>query len=93
MVVRAEEGDHQELESSEEFQRSYDKHSAVESAINALEVHGLDRCPDSPLIFVLRVISLPLLLSDHILLHDKLENSPAGESRSVFCRALFKFSH
>jgi IS5 family transposase len=22
------------------------KHSAVESAINALEVHGLDRCPD-----------------------------------------------
>jgi hypothetical protein len=31
----------QELESSEEFQRAHDKHSAVESAINALEVHGL----------------------------------------------------
>ena len=37
----------QELESSEDFQRAHDKHSAVESAINALEVHGLDRCPRS----------------------------------------------
>jgi hypothetical protein len=29
-----------------EFIRLRHKHSAVESAINALEVHGLDRCPD-----------------------------------------------
>ncbi|MFT5101978.1 MAG: IS5 family transposase [Planctomycetaceae bacterium] len=33
-------------ESSAEFRRSRRTHSAVESAINALEVHGLDRCPD-----------------------------------------------
>lgn len=33
-------------EHSEEFRRARKKHSAVESAINALEVHGLDRCPD-----------------------------------------------
>jgi IS5 family transposase len=35
-----------ERESDPEFIRLRRKHSAVESAINALEVHGLDRCPD-----------------------------------------------
>lgn len=34
------------IESSEKFRQARRKHSAVESAINALEVHGLDRCPD-----------------------------------------------
>ena len=29
-----------------EYQRAYRQHPAVESAINALENHGLDRCPD-----------------------------------------------
>ncbi len=33
-------------ESSAEFRSSRRKHSAVESGINALEVHGLDRCRD-----------------------------------------------
>ncbi len=33
-------------ESEPEFAQARRKHSAVESAINALEVHGLDRCPD-----------------------------------------------
>ena len=36
----------QELEQSAEFGEARRAHSAVESAINALEVHGLDRCPD-----------------------------------------------
>ncbi len=35
-----------EREYSEEFIRAKYQHSAVESAINALEVHGLDRCLD-----------------------------------------------
>jgi hypothetical protein len=35
-----------EIENSEEFKRARRKHSAVESSINALENHGLDRCPD-----------------------------------------------
>ena len=35
-----------EIENSEEFKRTRRKHSAVESSINALENHGLDRCPD-----------------------------------------------
>jgi hypothetical protein len=33
-------------ESDPEFIRLRHRHSAVESAINALEAHGLDRCPD-----------------------------------------------
>jgi transposase, IS5 family len=36
----------QERESAAEFRAMRCQHSAVESAINALEVHGLDRCPD-----------------------------------------------
>ncbi len=35
-----------EIEHSEEFRAARRKHSAVESSINALENHGLDRCPD-----------------------------------------------
>ena len=35
-----------ERESDPEFIRLRRQHSAVESAINALEAHGLDRCPD-----------------------------------------------
>ena len=34
------------FESSEVFTTARRHHAAVESAINALEVHGLDRCPD-----------------------------------------------
>lgn len=36
----------QEREYADEFVQAKKKHSAVESAINALEVHGLDKCPD-----------------------------------------------
>jgi hypothetical protein len=35
-----------ERETSPKFGRGRKQHSAVESAINALENHGLDRCPD-----------------------------------------------
>ena len=35
-----------ERENAEEFIRAKRKHSAVESAINAIENHGLDHCPD-----------------------------------------------
>jgi len=35
-----------EIEYSEEFIRERKKHPAIESAINALENHGLDICPD-----------------------------------------------
>ena len=35
-----------QLESTPEFIQTRHQHSAVESAINCLEQHGLDRCPD-----------------------------------------------
>jgi len=50
-----------EIESSEAFQEAKQKHSAVESAINALEVHGLDRCPDSGTDGFDRYVSLAIL--------------------------------
>ena len=34
------------IEHAKDFVKARHQHSAVESAINALEVHGLDRCPD-----------------------------------------------
>lgn len=36
----------QEIEASEKFKKAQHKHAAIKSAINALEVHGLDKCPD-----------------------------------------------
>jgi hypothetical protein len=51
----------QEIESSEDFQQAKHKHSAVESAINALEVHGLDRCPDHGINGFERYVSLAIL--------------------------------
>ena len=36
----------QELQTSEDFKKAANKHAAVESAINALEVHRLDKCFD-----------------------------------------------
>jgi len=50
-----------EREYSPEFIKARHQHSAVESAINALEVHGLDRCPDHGLDGFKRYISLAVL--------------------------------
>jgi len=50
-----------EIEQSEEFVESRRKHSAVESSINALENHGLDRCLDHGLHGFKRYIALSVL--------------------------------
>jgi len=50
-----------EIEHCEEFIESRRKHSAVESSINALENHGLDRCLDHGLHGFKRYISLAVL--------------------------------
>ena len=44
-----------------EFIRLRHQHSAVESAINALEVHGLDRCPDHGIDGFKRYVALAVL--------------------------------
>ncbi len=51
----------QEIESSETFLQAKKKHSAVESAINGLGVHGLDRCPDHGLDGFKRYVALSIV--------------------------------
>ena len=51
----------QEIESSETFLQAKKKHSAVESAINGLGVHGLDRCPDQGLDGFKRYVALSIV--------------------------------
>ncbi len=51
----------QERESSVEFRNSKRKHSAVESGINALEVHGLDKCLDHGLEGFKRYVALAVV--------------------------------
>jgi len=51
----------QSIEQSEEFIEARGKHSAVESSINALENHGLDRCLDHGLHGFKRYVALSVL--------------------------------
>ena len=51
----------QKVEKSEEFVESRRKHSAVESCINALENHGLDRCLDHGIEGFRRYVALSVL--------------------------------
>ena len=48
-------------ETSDAFVSARRKHAAVESAINALEVHGLDRCPDHGLDGFRRYVALAVV--------------------------------
>jgi len=50
-----------EIENSEEFREARRKHSAVESSINALENHGLDRCLDHGIKGFKRYVGLAVL--------------------------------
>jgi len=50
-----------QIEQSEDFIQSRQKHAAVESAINALENHGLDRCRDHGLGGFKRYVALAVL--------------------------------
>jgi hypothetical protein len=50
-----------ERENQPEFEALRKQHSAVESAINALEVHGLDKCPDHGIKGFKRYIALAVM--------------------------------
>lgn len=52
---------YKEIEQSEEFVESRRKHSAIESSINALENHRLDRCLDHGLDGFERYVALSVL--------------------------------
>ena len=62
-----------QTEHSEDFIKARHKHAAVESAINALENHGLDRCPDHGIIGFKRYVGLAVLSRNLQLLGAKLQ--------------------
>ena len=67
-----------EIENSEEFKEARRKHSAIESSINALENHGLDRCPDHGIRGFKRYVALAVMARNiqivgHILQQKQLQ--------------------
>lgn len=50
-----------QMETKEDFMKARRQHSAVESAINALEVHGLDRCLDHGINGFKRYVALAIV--------------------------------
>jgi len=70
-----------EHESSEPFRTSKRKHSAVESGINALEVHGLDKCLDHGITGFKRYIALAIVARNiQKLGSERKRGSRKGES-------------
>jgi IS5 family transposase len=67
-----------EIENSKEFREARRKHSAVESSINALENHGLDRCLDHGIegfkrYVALAVVARNIQIIGHVLQQKELE--------------------
>ncbi len=63
-----------QIEHSEDFIAARHKHAAVESAINALENHGLDRCPDHGIVGFKRYVGLAVLSRNLQLIGAKLQS-------------------
>jgi len=77
-----------ETESSEEFIKMKRRHSAVESAINALENHGLDMCPDQGIFGFKRYVGLAVLARNiqhlgHILQQKELKRQARREKQKL----------
>ena len=75
-----------EIENSEEFKEARRKHSAIESSINALENHGLDRCLDHGVHGFKRYVGLSVLARNiqilgHILQQKHLQRVQRLERR------------
>jgi hypothetical protein len=63
-----------EIESEEEFRRLRRNHSAVESGLNALENHGLDKCSDHGIDGFTRYVALAVVARNIQLLGRKLQD-------------------
>ena len=61
------------IEGAETFKEARRKHSAVESSINALENHGLDRCPDLGLHGFKRYTALAVVARNIQIIGDRLQ--------------------
>jgi IS5 family transposase len=76
-----------EREAAPEFSRLRRQHSAVESAINALEVHGLDRCLDHGLDGFKRYVALAVVARNIQRLGALLRQQEAERQRGPYRRA------
>ncbi len=76
-----------ERESDPEFLHLRRQHSAVESAINALEVHGLDRCLDHGLDGFERYVALAVVARNIQRLGALLRQQDAERQRGPYRRA------
>ena len=74
----------QNIESSVEFRNARKKHAAVESAINALEVHGLDCCPDHGINGFRRYVALAVVARNLHRIGDILHKK---EQKKLKCKA------
>ncbi len=70
-----------QIEHSEEYIESRRKHSAVESCINALENHGLDRCLDHGLYGFKRYVALSVLARNIQILGHLLQQKELKRQR------------
>jgi IS5 family transposase len=76
-----------EREAAPDFIRLRRQHSAVESAINALEVHGLDRCLDHGLDGFKRYVALAVMARNIQRLGALLRQQEAERARGPYRRA------
>lgn len=72
-----------EIENTEEFISGKKQHSAVESAINALENHGLDYCPDHGITGFKRYVALSILARNIQILGDIIQKKAAKRERRI----------
>ena len=77
-----------EREQSAQFQQARNQHSAVESAIHALQVHGLDCCPDHGMEGFKRYVSLAILARNiqrlgEVLIHRKRKRQARMKPRQA----------
>lgn len=83
----------QERESQPEFKKLRNKHSAVESNINMLEHHGLNRCPDKGLRGLKEYVGLSVLaynchiLGNHLLAQERKKEEQFCKQRERYRQA------
>ena len=71
-----------EIQAESEFVKARKQHAAVESAINALEVHGLDRCPDHGMKGFKRYVSLAIVARNLQIIGAKLLEKEREQEKS-----------
>jgi len=72
-----------QVEHSEEFVELRRKHSAVESSINALENHGLDRCLDHGLHGFKRYVALSILARNIQILGHQIQQKKLNREKRL----------